>query len=84
MKKYFRIHTYHTDQECTVLLKIDESQVPENYEDDDIISLAIELEKLDEEYAEVVDSIEEISKDEYLEESQSLTFRWENKIINRG
>jgi hypothetical protein len=72
VKKYFNIHVYGANEEFTVLLKVDESKVSDDYEYEDIISLAVELEKLEEEYADIVDSIEEISEEEYRKTNQSL------------
>lgn len=72
MKKYFNIHVYGINEEYSVLFKVDESKVSEDYDDDDIINLAVDLGKLDEEDAEVVDSIEEISENEYREATESL------------
>lgn len=72
MKKYFNIHVYGINEEFSVLFKVDESKVSEDYDDEDIINLAVDLGKLDEEYTEVVDSIEEISEEEFREVSQSL------------
>lgn len=72
MKKYFNIHVYGINEEFSVLFKVDESKVSEDYDDDDIINLAVDLGKLDEEDTEVVDSIEEISEEEYREITQNL------------
>lgn len=72
MKKHFNIHVYRTNEEFSVFFKVDESKISEDYDDDEIINLAVDMGKLDEEDSEVVDSIEEISEEDYLEATQSL------------
>jgi hypothetical protein len=72
MKKHFNIHVYQSDEEFSVFFKVDESKVSEDYEDDEIINLAVGSGKLDEEDAILVDSIEEISEEEYTEGVQGL------------
>jgi hypothetical protein len=72
MKKHFNIHVYRTNEDFSVFFKVDESKISEDYDDDEIINLAVELSKLSEDDSEVVDSIEEISEEEYLEATQSL------------
>jgi hypothetical protein len=71
MKKYFNIHVYGIKEEFSVFFKVDESRVSDDYDDVDIINLAVDLGKLDEDDSEVVDSVEEISEEEYLEGVQS-------------
>ena len=72
MKKHFNIHIYRSNKEFSVFFKVDESKISEDYDDDEIINLAIDLGKLDEEDSEVIDSSEEISEEEYLEGTESL------------
>jgi hypothetical protein len=72
MKKHFNIHVYQQDEEFSVFLKVDESKISEDYDDDEIINFAVDSGKLDEDDAILVDSIEEISAEEYSEGVQSL------------
>ncbi len=72
MKKHFNIHVYRDNEEFSVFFKVDESKISEDYDDDEIINLAVDLGKLSEDDSEVVDSIEEISEEEYSEGIQSL------------
>ena len=71
MKKYFNIHVFGIGDESSVLIETDESEITENYNDDDIINLAIDLGKLTEEDADVVGYVEETSEEEYLQALRS-------------
>jgi hypothetical protein len=72
MKKHFNIHVYQSDEEFSVFFKVDESKISEDYDDDEIINLAVDSGNLDEDDAILVDSIEEISAEEYSEGVQYL------------
>jgi hypothetical protein len=49
MKRHFNIHVYKTYDEFSILFKLDESKIIEDYDDEDVINLAIDLGELNEE-----------------------------------
>ena len=79
MKKHFNIHVFRTNEEFSVFLKVDESNLSKDFDDDEIINLAIDSEKLDKEDAELVAYIEEISEIEYWQATQFLT-SWQKTV----
>ena len=58
----------------SVFFKVDESKISEDYDDDEVINLAVDLGKLSEDDSEVVDSIEEISEEEYMDSTHNFKF----------
>ncbi len=79
MKRHFNIHVYRTNEEFSILFKVDESKIFEDYDDEDIINLAIDSGKLNEEDSDFVDSIEEISQEEYLGSTKSFIL-WQKTV----
>jgi hypothetical protein len=72
MKKHFNIHVCQPDEEFSVFFKVDESKISAEYDDHEIIKLAVASGKLDDDDAILVDSIEEISEEEYTEGVQGV------------
>jgi hypothetical protein len=79
MKRHFNIHVYKTYDEFSILFKLDESKIIEDYDDEDVINLAIDLGELNEEDLDFVDSIEEISAEEYLKSTQGFSI-WQMTV----
>jgi hypothetical protein len=72
MKKHFNIHVYQLDEEFSIFFKVDATKISEDYNDEEIIKLAVESGELDDDDAILVDSIEEITQEEYSEAVQGL------------
>lgn len=79
MKKNFNIHVFRTNEEFSVFLDVADPDLPKEYDDEDVISLAVELGKLSEEDSEIVAYIEEISAEEYRQETRGL-MSWQRTI----
>ena len=79
MKINFNIHVFRTNEEFSAFLNVDESKLPEEYDDEDIIKLAVDLGILGVHDSEEVAYIEEISQEEYWQATQGLT-SWQRTI----
>lgn len=64
--QYFDLHVFHSRRDgFSVPVAIPHRSLNESYDDDDMIGLSVQLGLLDEEEAMYVDSVDEITEDEY-------------------